>query len=220
MTGGRHTIMNTATERDRQLHQHLLDGDPTASARVAEAYLAPVFERLCRRHREVRDEALLYDAATDAVLDYTEHPTRYDPEKLPLLSYLAMAANGDLLNAIAREQRRAGRVVSLHAVVDDDPARNRYQEPGVEDEIDLDRLTADPARRELAERLRREVPDPRDRQLVALLLDGVRRTEPYAAILGITVLEPAEQRTIANRHKDRLKKRLRRLGVKLRERPA
>lgn len=210
--------MATATDFDRALWQRLLDGSPTASAEAAELYLAPLVQAVRARHREVQDQDWLVDAATDALLDFTERPATYDPEKLPLLSFLTMAANRDLLNRIDKEGRRSRRVVSLSAVADHGSARNRAWEPATEDDLDLDRLDADPARQALLRRALAEFPDPRDRQLLGLMLDGERKTGPYAAILGIEGQDVDTQRREVKRHKDRLKKRLARLGEQIRER--
>jgi RNA polymerase sigma-70 factor (ECF subfamily) len=62
-----------------------------------------------------------------------------------------------------------------------------------------------------------EVSDPVDRELLEMILTGERKTAPYARSLGIADRSETEQRKIVKRHKDRLKKRLRRLGVRLRE---
>ncbi len=209
----------TATDQERQLHHDLLDGSPTASARLAELHLGPLFRRLRARHPEVQDETLLYDAATTALLDYAEHPERYKPEMRTLSGYLLMAANGDLLNLFEKEKRRARRMVSLDAVAQDGSGRNRVQEPSVEDDIDLDRIADDPAHRDLSRRVLAEFPDPVDRRLLGLLLDGERRTDPYAVILAITGMDADIQRRAVKQHKDRLKKRLARMKGKLHDQP-
>jgi RNA polymerase sigma-70 factor (ECF subfamily) len=206
-----------ASERDLQLHHALLGGSTTASGQLMEEYLPELDRRLRRRHPEVRDDTMIWDAATDALFGYVQAPEKYDPTKLSLPSYLIMAANGDLLNAIQKERRRTSRLVSLDAVADDDPGRKRFQEPGVEDEIDLDRLVDDPARRAVLRRVLAEFTDPRDRRLLWLLVEGERRTEPYAAILGITHLDIEEQRRIVKRNKDRIDKRIKRAKGKLDE---
>ena len=61
------------------------------------------------------------------------------------------------------------------------------------------------------------ITDPRDRRLLQLLRAGERKTAVYAEVLGIQDRDAMEQRKIVKQHKDRLKKQLERLGVKLRE---
>jgi hypothetical protein len=60
-------------------------------------------------------------------------------------------------------------------------------------------------------------PDPVDQQLIDLMIKGERRTEAFAKVLGIVDMEVIQQRKIVKQRKDRLKKRLTRLGVSLRE---
>jgi len=69
----------------------------------------------------------------------------------------------------------------------------------------------------LIQRVFNTITDPRDRQLLQLLRTGERKTAAYAEILGIQDHNAMEQRKIVKQHKDRLKKQLERLGVKLRE---
>ena len=52
--------------------------------------------------------------------------------------------------------------------------------------------------------------NPNDQQLLALRLQGVRRTEAFAEILGITHLPIETQRREVKRAKDRIDKMLRR----------
>lgn len=54
--------------------------------------------------------------------------------------------------------------------------------------------------------------DPRDQQILALRLQGERRTEAFAEILGISHLPIEAQRREVKRIKDRIDKILRRHG--------
>ena len=56
--------------------------------------------------------------------------------------------------------------------------------------------------------------DPVDRELAALMIDGERCTEKFAALLGITDLPASQQRKTVKRHKDRIMKILQRRGRK------
>ena len=62
-------------------------------------------------------------------------------------------------------------------------------------------------------------PSARDRELLMLVLDRVRETQPYARILEITGWEQQRQRDEVKKHKDRITVALRRLGVRLRDEP-
>ena len=58
--------------------------------------------------------------------------------------------------------------------------------------------------------------DPKDRRMVELILDGERSTEAFAAVLGLESLPIEQQRSEVKRNKDRLKKRLRDYGKRIR----
>jgi hypothetical protein len=197
---------------ERELHQRLLDGDLVAPQELAVAFLPAVIERLKQRFSRLDDDSLMLDAAADAILSYAERPFLYDPDRLRLLPYLVMSADGDLKNALRRQQRRAHRelpVANVELLID---ARNPEQ-----DEARLNEYAAVPAVEEIARRVREVVSDPVDQQLVDLMIQGERRTKAFARVLGITEMDIPQQRKIVKQHKDRLKKRLTRLGVSLRE---
>jgi len=196
-----------------QVHQRLLQGDPTAPSEVILAYLGPLTRRLRQRFPDVKDETLIQDAVTDALFRYVQSPGRFNPTKSSLSSYLTMAARGDLLNALARERRRSARQVPIETVAEAALPGNTLR--GHEDVKALaeEGMTASP----LMQRVLEKVPDPRDREMLKLMLAGERKTIRYAGLLQIEHRSEAEQRRIVKRHKDRLKKRLQRLGVRLRE---
>jgi hypothetical protein len=196
---------------EHALHARLLAGDPVAPSELAETYLPPLAAWLLRAFPHV-DPHLVEDAATDAVLDTAQHPERYDPARLPLARYLRMAARGDLLNAWKSAQRRAAHHASLDAVELHGVARN----PTTED-------TDDPA--EIVARRGNTAPgllaavratfDPQEQAVVALMLDGERRTSVYARLLDLEHLTTADQAREVKRVKDRLDKRLRRLAPRV-----
>lgn len=66
-------------------------------------------------------------------------------------------------------------------------------------------------------RVAEEFPDPVDRQVISLMLAGERRTVAFSNVLGLQALSQREQQRAVKRHKDRITKRLQRLGGKLRE---
>ena len=188
----------------KAIHQRLLAGDPIASAELVAAYLESLVRWLQQRYPSVPDEHLIYDAATDTLLDYSERPGRFDPTRSSLLSYLRMSAHRDLLNALQKERRRQQRQqrVQQHlraaSVELQGSDGNRGQE---EDDTSV-------AVDDLRQRVFQVVTNVRDRQLLHLILAGERQTKHYAAVLGIQDLDQTAQRRIVKRHKDRLKKQL------------
>lgn len=185
------------------LHEQLRAGqDPSVAARMAEL-LVPALERRFRSAR-AGDPHAVASLIGLSVARYLQEPGRYDPARGPLLAYLYRDVRGDLLNeqAAARRVREqpAGELVEVQ-----EPAGN----PGVEEEV-LDALDPFDAPPDLLEAGRAELErfDARDRELLDLMLHGVRETSAYAEVLGIAHLPVATQRTEVKRHKDRLKRRL------------
>lgn len=54
---------------------------------------------------------------------------------------------------------------------------------------------------------------PEDVKVLQLMIEGERRTDRFAEALGLEGLTAEELRRTVKRHKDRLKKRLERLGL-------
>jgi RNA polymerase sigma-70 factor (ECF subfamily) len=201
-------------EVELDLHRLLLEGDPAARSMCAVLFMPPLEAFLRGRYPHLRDEQLYEEAVTEALLQYMLKPTAYAAEKSSLLGYLRMAALGDLRNIMQREKRHSGRWVSLEAVEhlplvgnegwDDEPVE---LPPGI-------------SREQVLQELRDVVPDPVEwRVLELLVIEEVRETGPYVAVMGITHLSPAEQAVQVKRMKDKLKVRIKRLGGRLRDNP-
>ena len=195
----------------RALHLRLLGRDPTAPTDLADQYLPLLLDWLRRTFHE--DDALLTEVAIELILSLGERPEQYDPNRRPLPTYLRMAARWDLKNALARESRRTAHLVPLD--IDDDPpsdvevrprARNREwaRTPDPADTV------VDALYREKVLAMR-EYFDERDWEVVELQMDGERRTERYASVLGLQDRPRDEQVRAVKRAKDRIKKRLQRL---------
>jgi RNA polymerase sigma-70 factor (ECF subfamily) len=205
--------MSLSREFGEGLHQRLLGGDPIASSELVLAYLDPLIRRLGRRFPTIADITIIHDAVTDALLQYVQFPQRFNPAKASLDGYLSMAARGDLLNALRKERRRMTRQVRLESVAERELRGNSLVERDNEDASSEALVSAS----QLMRRLQREISDPRDREVLQLMLEGERKTARFANALAIHNLSEGEQRRIVKRCKDRLTKRLQRLGVKLRE---
>jgi RNA polymerase sigma-70 factor (ECF subfamily) len=235
---------------NEQIHRRLVDGDPVAPSELADTYLPLLIDHLRKKFKRVGEHEVM-DAAADAILNYAEHPERFDPARLDLEGYLMMSAQGDLLNALARHRRdREGLVecpacgegqlaklpgvcpvcgiaiprgsdatrrrdIHFEGVAECEVARNTWREPNPAEAVEQSEKAGRAA--DLRDKVLETFTDPRDCQLVRLILDGERRTAAYSAILGVQSLDILEQRRIVKRHKDRLTQRLRRLGAKLRE---
>ena len=98
-TGEREQHGGPERERDRALHQRLLQRDPTAPSDLVVEYLEPLTSRLRSMFPRV-DSDLLEGIADELVFDLGEHPEQYNPGRGGLATYLWIAARGDVLNAL------------------------------------------------------------------------------------------------------------------------
>lgn len=189
------------------LHHRLIDGDPTASAKIAESFLPILAKYLCSLIPADGNCHVAETAAADALLDYFEHPEKYDPTKLPLLNYLRMLARGDLLNYLQHEKRMAGPSKFGHIVELD--AINAEQDIEDPSHFSIESFVIDKAS-SVWGLLSAALPDPVDYECALLMMENVRSTHEYAVVLGITDFSMEEQAQEVKRHKDRIKKRIQR----------
>jgi len=201
------TVLPEASVR---FHERALAGDRTVSSELWLHIHQEFFGRLRARFRTL-DDTDIADAITDVVLGYTERPTAFHPDKLPLDRYLAMAIRGDLLNLIEKRQRQP-KFISLTRVVDDGVGRNSEQE--VETTYGDDYLPDGVSREMLMKKLRDILPSPTDQEVYEMMSDGVRETTRYAQVLGCETLDSAAQRKLVKQAKDRIRVRLKRCGLR------
>ncbi|HEX3642497.1 MAG TPA: hypothetical protein VHV10_14495, partial [Ktedonobacteraceae bacterium] len=103
-----------ATAQEYDFHQRILaHDDQVAFAQLAECLYFPLVQDVQQRARSHADAALIEEAAGQALLDYRDAPTRYDPDRASLRSYLAMAAYRDYQNEQAKELRMQAHQISL-----------------------------------------------------------------------------------------------------------
>lgn len=186
------------------LHRRLLTGDRTASEEVVRLLHASLIQGVSAQFRHT-DQHLIWDGVIDALLDYCARPQQFDAERgVPLTRFLRLAARRNVMNTLRREQRRKAREEAVgHAwatscVALDPAAGNLLQKEE----------SAQRQRQQTA--LTEALQHPNDQQLLALRLQGVRRTEAFAEVLGITHLPIETQRREVKRAKDRIDKMLRR----------
>lgn len=187
-------------------HIRIMAGDVTAQAEFAELVLPVLTKRLNKKYPAVFDPDLIDTAVIDAILNYFSHPDRYQPQKLSLLSYLFMSAQGDLLNSLKPKQVEKNSI----RLAEDVELRDKDAEQSVEGYVAIDDVNVEEeafARSSSANlRLLELFPDRRDQELVSLILSGVRETGEYAKVLKIDHLSFSEQKEIVKNHKDRIKK--------------
>jgi RNA polymerase sigma-70 factor (ECF subfamily) len=202
-----------ATPQDAMaLHQRLCAHDPTAATDLAVAYLEPLVVWLHPTAPHVADDVRL-EAAEDAILTLIRKPESYHPEIQTLEVYLRMSAQGDLRNLLRKEQRHhKGRVPLQRVELSADAGKylGRNEDPTLplrlaEEEQRIASAIPDSVRRKLSEA---------DVRALELILRKERRHGVYAELYGLHHLPMEEQERIVKRHKDRLKKVLKRAGGK------
>jgi DNA-directed RNA polymerase specialized sigma24 family protein len=200
------------TWQDRQ-HHLVVQAHVTAFAELCEAALPHLAYFL--RGQFPQFEHDLHDiVAADVLLAYQQRPRQYDPEQLSLFAYLRMAARRDFLNAIDAKTRQEQRLFAI-----DDPAiqlqlqGDKSPEEALLSDAWLQEFT-DLSREELLADFNQTLPET-DRQIFALMLSGVRATEPYAALMGLKHLNVQTQRHEVKQAKDRLMHRLKRFSQKI-----
>jgi RNA polymerase sigma-70 factor (ECF subfamily) len=193
-------------ELGERLHRLLLEqASLIIPARITEVFLPELLKRLPRILPTINDQHLLASCADDALLAYLDHPERFDPARSSLLTYLSWLARSRVLNEL--KQKKSTEQQEVVAVAESETVY------GVAAGTDWDesvRLSERETEQRIAAKLRPIITDPTDRQLLELMLEGVRETSAYAAVLGITEQPPDEQRRLVKQHKDRVRKRVRR----------
>lgn len=183
------------------LHNRIVAGDITAPAELTELILPILTHRLSKKFPLLFDPDLIDFAATDAILNYLANPNPFQPEKRSLAGYLFMSAKGDLLNYLDSRKLDQNSI----DLAEDVEHLGIYSEDSIEgsltvEEESFSRLSP------MTSQIEGLLPNPIDRELVAMMMSGIRETQEYARVLGIDHLSLAEQKKIVKNHKDRIKK--------------
>jgi DNA-directed RNA polymerase specialized sigma24 family protein len=185
----------------RTLHRRLCNGDRTAPEEVARLLLPPLVQEISRQFSQT-DEHVIWDGVSDAILDYCAQPDSFDEKRnVPLDRFLRIAAWRNVANAVRGEKRRKAR---------EEKAVHAYGEPSVELESAVGNLLQQEKDEQHQTKLMNALQSETDQQILALRLQGERRTEAFAKILGISHMSVNDQRRAVKRAKDRIDKLLRR----------
>jgi DNA-directed RNA polymerase specialized sigma24 family protein len=194
-------------EQELELHRRLRDRDRTAPVDLADAYHTRLMRHLRRKNSALVSEDLLSDAVYETWANLCKNPDSYEGSR-SLWSYLQMSAQGDLVNAIAKEARHRRRVqigknVELCA---EDGMSGSADDPEAAAEREAE---AERVRREILPRVKDSL-SPEEVVCLDLLLAGEKKTARFAAALGVTNLSPKDQKDRVKQTKDKLKLRIRR----------
>ncbi len=201
-----------AHEWQEHIHRRVLAHDPTAFAELCEAALPHLVAFLSEAFPQ-QDVHLRETIAIDLLLGYQSKPQQYDAGRLSLFAYLRMAARYDMLNALDRQRRDESRLVDLdgRSVELGLSDRNTEQDDAFEEWL---REHTEWPFGEIVRALRAGL-SATDEQVLMLMLSGERRSAAYAEAIGIAHLDEAAQRREVKRAKDRILKKLRRLGQRI-----
>jgi len=180
------------------LHERALQRDPVVSVDVFQAFMGPLQGILNRKRGCTREDAR--DSAIDAVISYLDHPERYDPQRAPLSTYLTQAAKNQLMD----RQRSAGaRTRREQEFATDFELQARSPKEAMEISMEA---------RHALEQLEQLHFSEEERVFLGLILQGERSTRRLAEALGLGSLSELDLRREVKRRRDRLMKRLERLG--------
>ncbi len=194
-----HASPMLSREQERDLHRRLVEDDPTASVDLAETYYVWLIACLKNKNPDIHEEACV-SAATDAWKSLVKNPRSYDPDKLPLSSFLRMSAQGDLRNLLKKEVSH--RHESLDSVEDSLLGGNDEKEPAI---LPFQRDSASAILK-----LVREGLSAGELRALDLWLQGERTTKAFADALDLKHLSSKEQKDAVKRSKDKIKKRVER----------
>lgn len=186
------------------LHRRLLAGDRTVSEEVASLLLPPLVQEVAFKFPQT-DEQIIWNGVSDAVFDYCARPHQFDESRsVPLDRFLQKAAWRNVANSLRGENRRKAR---------EEKAGQEYVASAVELDPVVGNLLhqeENVRRQQQQARLMNTLQNPKDQQIMALRLQGERRAEVFAKILGISHRPMDVQRREVKRAKDRIDKILRR----------
>jgi RNA polymerase sigma-70 factor (ECF subfamily) len=208
-----HAPFPCPTQQDAvTLHQRLLTQDPTAANDLAVAYLERLVIWLGEIAPKVSEDIRL-EAAADAILALIRNPESYCAERQTLEVYLRMSARGDMRNLVSKEQRHKMREMpcgGVELLPDAGKYLGRQDDPALPLRLAEEKQGSEST---LPESVRRKLSET-DLHALELVLRKERRTAVYAELYGLLHLPAAEQERTVKRHKDRLKKVLKRAGGK------
>ena len=190
-----------ASAQEYQLHRRICArDDPTAFVELATWLYDSLVQHTRKRAGKQADPILIEEAVGETLLDYHDHPERYDPHQMTLSNYLVMAAHRDFQNSQARERRVAAHQVSLF-----DPALQEQDISGGEEPQVSDFSVED-----IWHIIDTLFPEEQEQRVVELILRKERSIEPYVEVLCLGDLSYEEQVRQVKLVKYRLTRRMRR----------
>ena len=185
------------------LHQAVILGDSLTADALARHVLPRLVASL-RREWPGSSSAMIDEAVEDAILWYLANPTRYDPERSGLPTFLHLVARRNMTHARRRERRRLAHEVPIGLSMPN--ATPGYPTPTWRASAD-DLDDPDTSSNDLSKALALAMTDA-ERKFVLARAKG-ERTSTLATIIGAGD-SPDEQRRAVHRVMARLRQRARR----------
>jgi DNA-directed RNA polymerase specialized sigma24 family protein len=189
------------------LHRRLLNqSDSSVTASISELFFPLLVKSLKASFHYFSDAHIIETVAEDTLINYLTSPEKFDPAKRSLIGYLYMDAYWDVKNLIEKPKK----VVELY------PHSSEYEVNAVKidnnpEQVLLERETQLQGENSDLVRITRSViADPVDREVLELMMEGVRETQRFAEVLKLEELPPEKQASIVKKHKDRIKKSIQR----------
>jgi DNA-directed RNA polymerase specialized sigma24 family protein len=183
------------------LHQAVVLGDTLTADALARLVLPRIVASL-RREWPGSSSAMIEDAVEDAILWYLANPTRYDPERSGLPTFLQLVARRNMTHARRRERRRLTHEVPMGLTLPNaTPAYSSWRASA--DDLDDQGAPSN----DLSKVLALAMTDA-EREFVLARAKG-EKTNTLATIIGAGG-SPDEQRRAVHRVMARLRQRARR----------
>jgi DNA-directed RNA polymerase specialized sigma24 family protein len=192
------------------LHEKLLAGDPRAPSEIFELFEKQLSSVVSATVPKLVDPGDVNAAVADALLTYFKHPSRYDPSKSALLTWLCNGARYNALSQLRDHGRRLGKLDKLGKAV-------RIGLLGPDNERDGEDafLNAIEVKQIMAQHGTEIVTDPGDQEVFLLMAAGTKDEAMFVEALELTGSH-MENRAEVRRRRDLIRKRLERLRPKLR----
>ena len=193
-------MRHPSPEEEMVLHQRLLEHDPLAYYDVFPMYMERVAKDLEKRGYDVD---VARDAALDTVLAYREKPERYDRRKVHLFTYIMGVARH---KAVDRWRSAQAQVQREKKQGDVELLRRTPKDP-------VEQMETYVRVRQLVDLLEEGgTLNEQDQALLRLFLTGEGSTEEMAKVLRLPSMSKEARQSEAKRHRDRLMKKLGRIG--------
>lgn len=186
-----------------ELHASLVAGDLRVASKIVETALPKMVRLITRFVPKLHDGH--EDACLEALLDYLQAPTEYDPERASLLTYLVTRAHGRARTAVRSQMRRQSHEHAYATQREITMGGETAGESGALDRIELRHL--------IEEHGGVICPDEADGEIFLLMAAGERYFPAYLEVMNLE--DTPENRAEVERRRERIRGRVRRLQPQL-----